>query len=65
MSVRRIYDGALMCHTSNCCPVADHDEDAGTVTVHDPTKPENGRFVMTVNEWNILIQNGKEIDVGK
>lgn len=58
---RRIYDGALLCHTSNCCPVADYDEATQSVSIHDPAKPENGTFVMTKEEWNTLVENGQKI----
>lgn len=57
----RIYNGALLCHTSNCCPVVDHDEEHKTVTIHDPSKPENGSFTMTTEEWNLLAKNAKEV----
>jgi len=62
--MKRIYDGALMCHTSNCCPVVDYDTGKNTVVVHDPSKPENGSFTMTVDEWNMLIRSAKKITDG-
>lgn len=57
----RIYDGALLCHTSNCCPVVDHDNNRNVVIIHDPSKPENGSFTMTTEEWNLLVKNAKEV----
>jgi hypothetical protein len=58
----RVYDGTLMCHTSNCCPVVDHDQSTGLVIIHDPAKPENGKFTMTKNEWNTLVRNAQPIE---
>lgn len=55
-----IYNGAFLCHTSNCCPVAELD-DKGIVTLHDPSKPQNGNFKMTVDEWNQLISTASVI----
>ena len=56
-----IYNGALLCHTANCCPVVEHDEEKGTVTISDPSKLENGSFTMTTEEWNLLAVNAKPI----
>lgn len=56
-----IYDGKLFCHTNDCCPVAEHDEQNKTVRISDPSKPENGAFTMSTEEWNILLQNAKPI----
>lgn len=52
-----VYDGALLCHTANCCPIVEYDEARGTVTIRDPHKPENGAFTMTKEEYNTLLAN--------
>lgn len=57
----RIYDGAKLCHTSQCCPVIDFDDTSNMVTVHDPAKPENGSFTMTREEYNLLIANAQKV----
>jgi hypothetical protein len=59
----RVYDGAFMCHTSNCCPVVEYDPKSKEVIVFDPAKPKNGKFVTTVEEWNDLLTNAKKIKV--
>jgi hypothetical protein len=59
----RVYDGALMCGTAGCgcgCPVVDRADD-GNLVIWDPAKPENGKFILTVEEFNLLLQNAKPI----
>lgn len=58
---QRIYDGSNFCHTDNCCPVVDHHAQDNTVTIHDPAKPENGSFKMTVEEYNTLLKNATPV----
>jgi hypothetical protein len=61
---KRIYDGTRFCGQGCCgCPVVDLDETTQTVAIHDPAKPENGRTIMTVLEWNALIKNVQPIEV--
>jgi hypothetical protein len=55
--MKKIYDGSQFCGNSDCCPVAELDHENQTVTLHDPAKPENGRFRMTVEEYNTLLKN--------
>jgi len=59
-----VYDGALFCGNNGCscgCPVVEHLVEEGMVKIHDPAKPENGSTVMTVAEYNALIENAKPI----
>lgn len=53
----RIYDGVAFCQDGGCCPVVDHYSHDGQVILHDPAKPENGSFTMTVEEYNAFLQN--------
>lgn len=59
--MKRIYDGGLRCDDCDKCPVADFDEKAGTVTLHDPAMPEKGSFLLSKAEWNALLLNGSKI----
>lgn len=54
-SNRILYNGAEECHTSNCCPIIEEQSD-GTVAIHDPAKPENGRFTMTKDELRAMLE---------
>lgn len=54
MKAKRIYDGSLLCHTANCCPVVEVKGDV--VKVFDPAKPEDGIFQTSVSNWNKLIE---------
>ena len=61
-NVRRVYDGSLHCGCGQCsCPVADYDQATGMVTITDPAKPANGRFTMTLGEFNTLLANAQPI----
>lgn len=65
--VERIYDGNKYCRDSGCtttreCPVIDHDKSNSTVTFHDPTKPESGRFTITVEKYNQMVSVLKKTD---
>lgn len=56
----RLYDGRRMCDPCcDNCPVVDLDEANGTVLIHDPVKPENGRMTMSLPEWEALIKNAR------
>ena len=57
----RIYNGANFCPDCDECPVVDYLPAQGLVEVSDPAKPGNGKFTMTVSEYNILLKNAKEI----
>lgn len=62
----RIYNGVNFCPDScGCgspnCPVVDFLPTENSVEISDPAKPENGKFKMTVEEYNILLQNAKKI----
>jgi len=59
--MKRIYDASMKCSDCDKCPVADLDEATGIVTLHDPSVPEKGTFLLTVAEYNALLANGKEI----
>ena len=56
-----IYNGAEMCCKKDCCPIITHDKKAGTITIKDPAKPENGSFSMSVEEYNLIVRNAKPI----
>lgn len=58
-----IYDGSKYCEDGcGCgCPEVKLDLDTNTVTISDPSKPENGKFTMTVAEYNLLIKNAKSV----
>ncbi len=58
----RIYNGANFCPDCDECPVIDHLPQKGMVQISDPAKPENGKFTMTVKEYNILLKNAKKIN---
>jgi len=58
---RRIYDGASFCGSGDCCPVIDYHKGSQTVTISDPNKPEKGKFIMTVEEYNALVKNAEII----
>ena len=57
----RIYDGAAFCSECQNCPVVDHNRTDGSVALSDPTKPERGSFMMTVEEYNTLLANAKPV----
>lgn len=57
----RVYDGSLWCDKCGACPVVDLAPDGVNVVIHDPDKPGNGSFTMTVKEYNALIVNGRPI----
>lgn len=57
----RIYNGANFCPDCSDCPVIDHLTKKGMVEISDPAKPKNGKFKMTVSEYNILLKNAKKI----
>ena len=64
MKTIRIYDGSRYCDKCDkCdkCPVVDHLPQAGKVVIHDPHKPESGKFTMTVSEYNALIARARAI----
>ena len=43
------------------CPVVDYNKLDNKITISDPSKPENGCFIMTVEEYNALIKNAKQV----
>jgi len=55
----RVYDGAEFCGHCHHCPVVDLSVEEGRVIIHDPHKPESGRFSMSVEEYNALLKNAK------
>lgn len=60
--VIRIYDGSIRCGDSSCttnygCPVIDYDESDNTVAIHDPEKPENGKYTMTLKEYQAIVDS--------
>lgn len=57
----RIYDGSTQC-AIGACPVADYDQEAEKVIVHDPGAPEKGTFNMSKGEWNALLANARPIE---
>ena len=59
----RIYDGADYCSKDCCCPVADFNSKGYTVTIHDPAKPENGRFTMLAEEFNLFLKYARPVDL--
>jgi hypothetical protein len=61
MKTVRVYDGAEMCDKCNKCPVVDHLPEQNQVVIHDPHKPESGKFTMTVDEYNALISRAKPV----
>jgi hypothetical protein len=60
MESRILYNGANMCHSKDCCPIIERQAD-GTIVVHDPAKPESGRFTMTTDELRAML--GKAPDI--
>ncbi len=61
METVRVYDGSRWCDKCGTCPVVDLAPDGLNVVIHDPDKPGNGSFTMTVKEYNTLITNGRPI----
>lgn len=59
--LQRIYSGEKFCQGSKCCPVVDLIR-RGVVEIHDPKRPERGRFVMSTEEYNALIKNAKSVE---
>jgi hypothetical protein len=57
----RVYDGAESCEHCKKCPVVDHLPESGQVVIHDPHKPENGKFTMSVEEYNALLGHARPI----
>lgn len=55
-----LYNGANFCHGSSGCPVIIHNKRAGTITLSDSAKPQNGQYTMTVEEYNTLLENAKK-----
>jgi hypothetical protein len=61
MKTVRVYDGSLWCAGCDHCPVVDFEQKKGSVTIHDPAKPEKGRVTISVEEYNALIAHAKPI----
>jgi hypothetical protein len=61
MKSLRLYDGSSFCDKCDKCPVVDLLPEEGNVVIHDPHKPENGKFKMTVREFNTLLGNARPI----
>lgn len=59
--MKRIYNGANFCPDCDDCPVIDLTSNGKMVIISDPAKPKNGKFKMTVDEYNILLSNAKKI----
>ncbi len=57
----RLYNGKLFCPSCHDCPIVDYSPKKKLVTINDPSKPENGSFVMTPEEYNALIKNAKPV----
>jgi hypothetical protein len=54
----RVYDGSLYCGACSCgCPVAEFDPTTGIVTITDPAVPENGKMIMTRDQYNAMLMN--------
>lgn len=60
MGTKLLYNGADMCHSKDCCPVIEQNPD-GTIIVHDPAKPESGRFTMSADELRSMLTQSSEI----
>lgn len=56
----KIYDGKNYC-LAGPCPIVEYSPEKRTVKMSDPEKPENGQFIMGVEEYNSLIKNAKTI----
>lgn len=61
MAMQRIYDGSMQCGIG-ACPVADYDQEAEKVIIHDPGAPEKGTFKMSKGEWNALLADAQPIE---
>lgn len=61
MKPARVYDGSLWCDKCDKCPVVELTADGRSVVIHDPDKPENGAFTMTVEQYNALISNARPV----
>ena len=61
MKTVRVYEGSQWCAGCDHCPVVDYAPEEGQVVIHDPAKPEKGRMVMSVEEYNALIAHAKPI----
>jgi len=58
----KIYDGKDYCFGGLGCPIAEYSPDKKLVKISDPEKPQNGRFVMSVKEYNLMLKNAKTIE---
>ncbi len=47
---------ASACKDGGCCPVVDYDSESGLVTIHDPEAPIRGSFVLTKDEWDLIVK---------
>lgn len=59
-----IYDGSLFCGDDGCdcgCPIIEYDKSKNIVSIYDPKKPDNGKYYMSVSEYNMLINKAKTI----
>jgi hypothetical protein len=64
MNSKIIYDGSLFCGEDDCdcgCPVIEFEQSKNMVSIYDPNKPDNGKYYMTVSEYNALIKNAKPV----
>jgi len=58
----KIYDGNDYCAPFPGCPIVEYSPKEKIVKISDPKRPENGKFVMSVKEYNLLIKNAKTIE---
>lgn len=54
----KIYDGSNYCGIG-ACPIVEYFPNKKSVKVSDPKKPRNGKFTMSVEEYNNLLKNAK------
>lgn len=57
----KIYDGKKYCAVGPC-PIVEYSPKKRIVKINDPEKPENGQFILGVEEYNSLIKNAKTIE---
>ena len=61
---KKVYDGKQHC-TVGACPKVEHQTESQVVRIYDPSKPENGEFKMSVEEYNTLLKHAKPVKIKK
>ncbi|MDO8574809.1 MAG: hypothetical protein Q7R61_00830 [bacterium] len=55
----KIYDSKDYCFGGLGCPIVEYLPSKKLIKISDPKKPGNGKFTMSVEEYNNLLKNAK------